>query len=106
MNPPDLVQSAPCPDRQPHRTLATSGAVDVALHEHPSGGPVRLRRNGRTHRAVGLYFSVKSGWHLPFESKLELHDLWRAEIASEILRSDVQPFTLKFVLDGQLRRYT
>ena len=45
-------------------------------------GPVRLRRNGRQPKAVGLYFSVKSGRHLPYESTLELHDLWRAEVDS------------------------
>ena len=69
-------------------------------------GPVRLRRNGRQRRAVGLYFSVRNGRHLPHESTLELHDLWRAEVESEVVASWPQPFTLQLVVDGERWRYT
>ena len=87
--------------------LFLRGAViDLGLDARADGGPVRLRRNGRQPKAVGLYFSVKSGRHLPYESRLKLHDLWRAEVASDVVRSQPQPFTLRFMLDGQVRRYT
>ena len=74
--------------------------------ERADGGPVRLRRNGRGARARGLYFSVKSGRHLPYESHLELHDLWRAEVDVEVVRSWPQPFTLTYADGDRLRRYT
>ena len=74
--------------------------------ERTDAGPVRLRRNGRNARARGLYFSVKSGRHLPYESHLELHDLWRAEVDVEVVRSWPQPFTLTYADDDRLRRYT
>ena len=81
-------------------------AVDVGLCARADRGPVRLRRNGRQPKAVGLYFSVKSGRHLPYESTLELHDLWRAEVDSSVVRSLPQPFTLHLVRAGVLTRYT
>lgn len=74
--------------------------------ERGDGGPVRLRRNGRSATARGLYFSVKSGRHLPYESHLELHDLWRAEVDVEVVRSWPQPFTLTYADGDRLRRYT
>lgn len=74
--------------------------------ERRDGGPVRLRRNGRSARARGLYFSVKSGRHLPYESQLELHDLWRAEVDVGVVRSWPQPFTLTYADGDRLRRYT
>ena len=82
------------------------GAVDAGLCARADRGPVRLRRNGRQPKAVGLYFSVKSGRHLPYESTLELHDLWRAEVNSRVVRSWPQPFTLHLVRGGELARYT
>ena len=82
------------------------GVVDTGLTARADGGPVRLRRNGRQPKAVGLYFSVKCGEHLPYESKLELHDLWRAEVDADVLFSRVQPFTIQLVVEGRLRRYT
>ena len=59
----------------------------VRWSERADGSPVRLRGNGRSATARGLYFSVKSGCHLPYESHLELHDLWRAEVDVEVVRS-------------------
>ena len=89
-----------------HQPRSSEGAQDLGLFENGDGSPVRLRRNGRQPKAVGLYFSVKSGLHLPYESKLELHDLWRAEVSTDVVRSRPQPFTLRFILDGEPRRYT
>ena len=88
------------------RIGAGVAVVDAGLALRADGGPVRLRRNGRQPRAVGLYFSVKSGRHLPYESKLELHDLWRAEVDSAVVRSWPQPFILHLVRGGELTRYT
>ena len=88
------------------RPATSAGAMDDGLRGRSDGGPVRLRRNGRQRRAVGLYFSVKSGRHLPFESTLELHDLWRAEVDTAVVRSFPQPFTLQMVTDSVAWRYT
>lgn len=81
-------------------------ALDLGLTTRADGSPVRLRRNGRTKRAVGLYFSVKSGRHLPYESRAELHDLWCSEVSPHVVSSWPQPFTMKFVLNGDVVRYT
>ena len=81
-------------------------ASSPAWSERVDGGPVRLRRNGRSARACGLYFSVKSGRHLPYESHLERHALWCAEVDVEVVRSWVQPFTMTYADGNRLRRYT
>lgn len=88
------------------RTYQESVALDAGLFGRVDAGPVRLRRNGRQPKAVGLYFSIKAGRHLPYESKLELHDLWRAEVDSRVTCSFPQPFTLQVLMDGKLTRYT
>ena len=80
-------------------------AVTAGWSERADGGPVRLRRNGRSARAQGLYFSGKSGRHLPYDSHLKLYDLWRAEVDVEVLRSWPQPFTLTYAVGDGVRRY-
>jgi hypothetical protein len=82
------------------------GRVVARLLAQPDGGPVRLRTHGRRKRMVGRYASVKSGRALPYESRNELHDQWRAEVCSEVLESAAQPHTLVFRMDGVERRYT
>lgn len=72
----------------------------------PDNRPVRLIANGRRHKPVGAYFSVKSGRQLPWESRNELHDFWRAEVNPEIVESWAQPHVLKIVTKGQTFRYT
>ena len=80
---------------------------DVGLLARADGSPVRLRSNGRRRlRATGLYFSGKSGRHLPYESQLELQDLWNAEVDVEVVASQVQSFTLRYIQAGVLHRYT
>lgn len=111
----ELGASAPVRARLPGRGVVLRvldahrpGAVahDLGLEGRDDGSPVRLRRNGCQPKAVGLYFSVKSGQHLPFESGLELHDLWHAEVCTDVVRSWAQPFTLRYVLEGRLHQYT
>ena len=86
--------------------MQAQGSDGCGWSARPDGGPVRLRRNGRRSIANGLYFSVKSGRHLPYESHLELHDLWRAEVDVGVVRSWPQPFTLTYADGDGLRRYT
>ena len=62
--------------------------------------------NGRRHRPVGNFFSVKSGRMQAWESRLELHGLWRAEACGEILESRVQPVRLEVRLDAREFFYT
>ena len=38
--------------------------------------------------------------------RLELHDLWRAEVDGEVFRAFVQPFTLQLACEGERWRYT
>lgn len=70
------------------------------------GGPMRTIMRGRQHKAVGIYYSIKSGRSLAWESRNELHDFWRAEVRPDVIRSRAQPHTLQWVIDGQTRRYT
>ena len=86
--------------------MQVEGSDGCGWSARADGGPVRLRRNGRRSIANGLYFSVKSGRHLPYESHLELHDLWRAEVDVGVVRSWPQPFTLTYADGDRLRRYT
>lgn len=70
------------------------------------GGPVRPIANGRRHRPVGSFFSVKNGRMLAWESKLELHSLWRAEVRTDVVESSVQPYMLEMLVDGKKCFYT
>ena len=112
---------APCgivrgpPGQRRHRARLSSargiGSYDPArivaqIETRPEGRPVRLRGHGRRNRSVGRYASVKSGRSLPWESRNELHDLMRAEVDHRVESSRVQPHTLRFIMDDQLRRYT
>ncbi len=79
------------------------------MESSPDGGSERTAAPcacAATAAARGLYFSVKSGRHLPYESHLELHDLWRAEVDADVVRSWPQPFTLTYSEGDGLRRYT
>lgn len=68
--------------------------------------PVRLTRRGRRHRPSGVYFSVKCGYGVPWESRNELHSFWSAEVDSNVLRYRAQPHTLEMVIDGRRHHYT
>ena len=69
------------------------------------GRHVRLS-NGRRNRAVGRYASVKMGGTVPWESRLELHDLYRAEVDPNITSFFVQPETLHWQNEGRAKTYT
>jgi hypothetical protein len=70
------------------------------LDEMPDKGPVRQIANGRKHHPVGNYISAKSRRYLSWESRNELHDLWRTEVSYAVLKSWVQPHALGIVVDG------
>lgn len=90
-----------------YRRLPMSGLdFEAEIGTRPDLRPVRLTTNGRRHRAVGAYFSIKSGRLLHWESRNELHDMWRAEVSFDVVKSWEQPHTLKMVRYGQHRRYT
>lgn len=74
--------------------------------QRSDGGPMRPIGHGRQHKPVGIYYSVKSGRGLAWESRNELHDMWRAEVRADVVRSRVQPHTLSWTIDGQTLRYT
>jgi len=71
----------------------------------PDGRHVRLT-NGRRNRAVGRYASIKMGATMPWESRLELCDLYRAEVDPQVISYSVQPETLHWRSRGKSYRYT
>lgn len=71
----------------------------------PDGRHVRLT-NGRRNRAVGRYASIKMGATMPWESRLELCDLYRAEVDPDVVSYSVQPETLHWRSRGKSYRYT
>jgi hypothetical protein len=74
--------------------------------DREDGGPIRLIYRGRQRKPVGIYHSVKSGHGLPWESRNELHDFWRAEVRWDVVRSRAQPHMIRWTVDGQTLRYT
>lgn len=77
----------------------------VRIARRSDGRHIRLT-NGRRHRAVGRYASIKMGSTIPWESRLELHDLYRAEVDPAIVSYAVQPETLQWEYVGKRHRYT
>ncbi len=69
-------------------------------------GPVRPITNGRRTHPTGRYYSVKNGRALPWESRNELHGLYHAEVASEVISYWVQPHKLKMVIGSAIQIYT
>ncbi|HVU19455.1 MAG TPA: hypothetical protein VHE09_01915 [Rhizomicrobium sp.] len=49
---------------------------------------------------------MKCGTGMPCESANELHALYHAEVATEVVQFRVQPYTLRFVIGGSVRSYT
>lgn len=78
----------------------------VTVETRKDGGPVRPILSGRRARPVWLYYSLKCGTGMPCESGNELHALYHAEVATEVVRYRVQPCTLHFVIGGRVRSYT
>src|SRR5260221_3606279 len=77
----------------------------VEIARRSDGRHIRLT-NGRRNRAVGRYASIKMGATIPWESRLELHDLYRAEVDPTILSYAVQPETLHWEFAGKRQLYT
>ncbi|WP_326914447.1 TnsA endonuclease N-terminal domain-containing protein [Sphingopyxis chilensis] len=86
-------------------SLADTQIEDVRVVRRQGGGHVRIS-NGRRARAMGRYFSVKMGNLLPWESRLELRDLYRCEVDPKITSYFVQPETMHWRCAGKARRYT
>lgn len=85
--------------------LADARFEEVRVVRRQGGGHVRIS-NGRRARAMGRYFSVKMGNSLPWESRLELRDLYRCEVDPKITSYAVQPETMHWRWAGKARRYT
>jgi hypothetical protein len=91
---------------EPLALARTGHRIAAELIARPGGEPVRLLRNGGLKKPMGLYFSGKSGRHLPWESRNELHGFWWAEARSDVLQSWAQPHTLKMTIEGRSCSYT
>lgn len=86
--------------------MAASIDASAEMVSFSDGRPVRLRQNGRLAKPMGLEFSVKTGDHVPWESRNEQHALWHAEMNSGVISYHAQPHTLRLVLDGRRASYT
>jgi hypothetical protein len=68
--------------------------------------PMRRITNGRRHRPVGSYYSLKNGGGVPWESRVELRGYYHAEVDPLVVRYRAQPHTLEMLQEGRLRKYT
>lgn len=73
------------------RETTPRGDIAAVIDGRPDGRPMRAVSPGPGVRPSGIYASQKSGRGHPWESKLELHDLWRAEVMWEVVESWCQP---------------
>lgn len=78
---------------------------EISVRRRCDGRHVRLS-NGRRTRAVGRYASVKVGASVPWESRLELQDMYRTEVDTEVVSYTAQPHTLTWRFEGEFQSYT
>jgi hypothetical protein len=78
---------------------------DVEVWRRQDGRAIR-GTNGRRTRAVGRYYSIKTGESHWWESRPELLDMYHAEVSDWVVSYLTQPETLVWRSDGQRRRYT
>jgi hypothetical protein len=97
----------------PHHELMTEefyprsdGIERVVITKRLDGGPIRLITHGRQHKVVGRYYSVKNGGTRAWESRPELHDMYRAEVSWDVVHYYHQPETLVFNKNGRRHQYT
>lgn len=86
-------------------SIPDSGFSPIEISRRRDGRHVRLS-NGRRNRAVGRYASVKMGTTIPWESRLELSDIYRAEVNPEVSSYMVQPETLRWQFGRVSHQYT
>jgi len=67
---------------------------------------MRRIATGRRNRPVGLYYSVKNGRGVPWESHVEERGMFHAEVDTSVLRYYVQPHTLRIIRNGLTFNYT
>lgn len=104
---PDSAMSANSPGSEfMPRRIATCIDASAEIVAFSDGSPVRLRQNGRLAKPMGLEFSVKTGDHVPWESRNEQRALWHAEMNSGVVSYRAQPHTLRLVMNGRRASYT
>jgi hypothetical protein len=86
-------------DFLPSRLAAT-------VYQRRDEGPMRPVGRRRGLRPGGLYYSQKMGRLVGYESDNEKCDLYRSEIAPDVIGYREQPHTIEAVIAGKLRRYT
>jgi len=88
---------------QEEEFIPTAPAITVAarIEENPDGSPVRDIAPGFGLRPCGVYPSQKSGRRIAWESKLELHSAWWAEVQSNVIESWSQPCRVWLYGDGR-----
>ena len=75
--------------------------VPFRIEENPDGSPVRNIAPGFGLRPCGVYPSQKSGRRIAWESKLELHSAWWAEVQAHVIASWSQPCRIWLYGDGR-----
>lgn len=82
------------------------GGLLAAVISREDLRPMRQITNGRRHRLVGSYYSLKNGGGVPWESRVELRGYYHAEVDPSVVRYRAQPHTLEMLQAGRLRKYT
>jgi hypothetical protein len=67
---------------------------------------MRRITNGRRHRVVGSYYSLKNGRGVSWESRVELHAFYQAEVDTAVKTYRAQPHTLEMICEGRKYFYT
>jgi len=68
--------------------------------------PVRKITNFAPGKVIGHFYSHKMSRHIPFESVPEAHFFCLLELDPEVVSYFAQPETIRYRLEGELRRYT
>lgn len=88
-----------------HVPWPTPGTLVKRLH-YADHSPVRRVATGRRHFATGSYLSVKNGYGVAWESKMELLAFHHAEVATNVVNYYPQPHTWVVQTEGDQFRYT
>ncbi len=88
-----------------HVPWPTPGTLVTRLH-YADRSPVRRVATGRRHFVTGSYLSIKNGFGVAWESKMELLAFHHAEVATEVVNYYPQPHTWVVQTGDEQFRYT
>ena len=86
--------------------LGEVDGVQIEMKKRRDGLPMRAIANGRRSRPVGQFYSTKNGFAVPWESRGELHGLYHAEVRSDVVSYQAQPFTFEIGIGRDRQSFT